>query len=164
MPRSTAAIAGVAAAVLLTAVATVAIRGTGDPQDDAPSAQVQTETEGESTDEPTADAAATEDVTTEPTSPDDGATEDPDDETTDATTTGNGTSGDGDETATTSDDGTADDSTGGTDDADDGETAVALTGGTDVDDLPETGGGALTALGASLALGAGVTARRRRDG
>lgn len=82
MPRSTSAIAAVGALVLVAAVVTVAVRSGSDPQDDAPSAQVQTETPGteagtaEPADDPSTDAP-TADATADPTGPDGDPTEDP---------------------------------------------------------------------------------------
>lgn len=139
MARSTPVIATVGASLLVVAIAAAAIRGTDDS--DQPSTEptvAQTATTGEDVDgtdvtpSPTETASPTEDTTT------------PDDVEAEGTATPTESDGDGTDAG---DGGT--DGTDATDDDGDGD-----------DELPETGGGGLALLGASLAV-AGATAGRR---
>lgn len=143
MARSTPVIATVGASLLVVAVAAAAIRGTddsGQPATQPTDAMTATTEAPEGTDTPDATPSPT-----EPASPTEDATT-PDDVEAEGTAAPTEPDGDGDQAG-----GGGTDDTDATDDDADGDSD---------DELPETGGGGLALLGASLAV-AGATAGRR---
>ena len=163
MARSTSLIAVAGALVLAVGIGAVALRGTGDDEPDTGPTTAST-----ATDTPTGGVTDT-GAPTEPVSPS------PTDDDRQPVTRGHpephrvrdrGTAPHRRATDTATDAPSGSDSPTGSDaptgsEDDDEGTALGPTG--DIEDTPNTGGGALSALGAAVAAGAVMVGRRQRD-